>query len=124
MKTCVEVKESARLGPVDVVRGRAPKRPLFELGQIMVTESLLAHLDQETIDFTLVEHQSGRWGDVHDVELLHNARALAQGGYLFSAYFTRGGIRFWVVTDGDRSRTVLMLPEDQEYDSVSVQAAL
>jgi len=41
-----------------------------------------------------------------------NNRALEQGTRLLSAYESKQGTRFWIITEWDRSVTTILLPED------------
>ncbi len=41
-----------------------------------------------------------------------NDLALKEGNRILSAYTTRAGIRFWIITESDRSATTVLLPED------------
>jgi hypothetical protein len=31
---------------------------------------------------------------------------------LLSVYYTREGVKFWIITEADRSATTILLPED------------
>lgn len=41
-----------------------------------------------------------------------NERALRQGGRLFSRYKERKAVKFYIITEADRSATTVLLPED------------
>ena len=38
--------------------------------------------------------------------------ALRDGDRLLSVYHDRHGVKFWVITEADRSATTVLLPED------------
>ena len=52
------------------------------------------------------------WGDVCKEDWEANERALMEGTRLFSVYHTRQGVKFYVITEADRSATTILLPED------------
>src|ERR1017187_7191509 len=57
-------------------------------------------------------HQAGDWGNLTDDNRTANDRALAQGRRIVSAHNAMNGTRFWLITEADRSRTTILLPED------------
>lgn len=89
-------------------------KPRFPLGATLVTagvnELILAgKLNPRTL---LQRHQSGDWGDLETSDKQANENALLGGGRLFSVYEQEGGLRFWVITEADRSSTTILLPEE------------
>jgi hypothetical protein len=48
--------------------------------------------------------------DTHDRTA--NERALIEGTRLWSVYHSAAGIKFWLITEADRSHTTVLLPED------------
>jgi hypothetical protein len=60
----------------------------------------------------LARHLSGDWGELSDEDRAANALALVTGNPLRSAYRTRLGVPFLVVTEADRSATCLYLPDE------------
>ena len=92
----------------------APNSPIarFRLGQIVATPNALSKLSQDDILRAIQRHQSGDWGDVdaHDREA--NNRALTESTRLFSVYHSAAGVKFWLITEADRSVTTVLMPED------------
>jgi hypothetical protein len=84
----------------------------FLLGRIVATPNALSRLTNEDILKAIGRHQAGDWGtlDAHDWRV--NERALQNGGRLFSQYSTNQNIKFWIITEADRSSTTVLLPED------------
>jgi hypothetical protein len=41
-----------------------------------------------------------------------NEIALVEGTRLWSVYHAGNGIKFWLITEGNRSHTTVLLPED------------
>jgi hypothetical protein len=89
-------------------------KSLFTLGQVVATPGALAALEkagQQPGDF-LSRHISGDWGDVPPEDVKENEFSLKHGFRLLSAYHTSAGDKLWVITEGDRSSTSLLLPEE------------
>lgn len=88
-------------------------KPLFELGQIVTTPRALNQMERCRIQpaTLLARHAAGDWGELCEEDVEENARALEQGGTLYSVY-TAGANTIWVTTLADRSITTLKLPID------------
>ena len=85
---------------------------LFRLGRIVATPNVLERLTQEDTLHAIQRHQAGDWGEVDEHDQQANYRALTGGGRLFSVYRSTNGVKFWAITEADRSVTTLLLPED------------
>ena len=102
--------------PTRFAHGRASllPPPRFHLGQTVVTPNALRALSQEELITALARHVSGDWGEVDPGARAANERALEDCGPLLSADHSRSaGTVFYVVTDWDRSLTVVLLPTDR-----------
>ena len=88
-------------------------KPLFSLGQTVATPDALAALEQAAVSpmDLLRRHQRGDWGDLGYEDKQSNDDALTLGGRIFSAY-QFDTVKFWVITEYDRSVTTILLPED------------
>lgn len=84
----------------------------FPLGRVVITRNALHSLPSAEVLVALGRHARGDWGNVGQADRQANERAMAEGARLFSVYFTRQGLRFWIITEADRSRTTVLLPED------------
>jgi len=84
----------------------------FWLGRLVVTANAEADLDHEDIDHCINRHLSGDWGDLCAEDKDANEQALQFGGRLFSAYHDRKKLKFWIITESDRSATTVLLPDD------------
>lgn len=84
----------------------------FRLGRIVATPNALAHLTQDDILAGISRHQSGDWGDVDEHDRQSNDHALVKGTRLLSVYHSAAGMKFWIITEADRSATTVLLPED------------
>ena len=86
--------------------------PKFHLGLIVATPQALAVLSTEDILAALRRHVSGDWGDLDAHDRDANERALLKGERLLSVYRSAGGVRFYVITERNRTLTTVLLPED------------
>ena len=92
----------------------ASKTPvaLFRLGQIVATPNALSKLSSDDVLRGIQRHQSGDWGDVDAHDRAANNCALTEGTRLFSVYHSATAVKFWVITEADRSVTTILMPED------------
>ena len=90
------------------------RRPLFSLGDVVITPGALTAfvIAQEYITPYLARHQQGAWGDLDPHDRRANEQALTQGTRLLSAYQLRDDTKIWIITEGDRSSTCVLLPEE------------
>jgi len=68
------------------------------------------HLDE--IVSAISRHAQADWGDLSPDEAIINNASLRLGERLLSSYKSAGGVRFWIVTEGDRSATTVLLPDE------------
>jgi len=85
----------------------------FNLGRLVATPGALATLErlQRSGAVLISRHARGDWGDLDAHDKAANERALRDGSRLFSAYVV-DGVKFYVITEADRSSTCLLLPEE------------
>ena len=84
----------------------------FRLGRIVSTPNALSQLTQEDILMAIRRHQAGDWGDLDIEDKAANDRALVERTRIFSAYRSALGVKFWLITEADRSATTVLMPED------------
>jgi len=84
----------------------------FRLGKIVSTPNALDRLTQEDILVGIQRHQAGDWGDVSEHDRTKNELSLKQGLRLWSVYHAANGVKFWLITEADRSATSVLVPED------------
>lgn len=86
----------------------------FALGRIVSTPGALAALEQagENAETYVIRHVTGDWGDVCAEDAAENELALREGFRVLSAYRTSKGVKFWIITEADRSVTTLLLPNE------------
>ena len=86
--------------------------PKFPLGRLVATPGVLAAVPKIQIQNALDRHAHGDWGIIPDENKRSNDQALQGGGRLFSAYLSTKEVRFWIITEQDRSATTVLLPEE------------
>ena len=84
----------------------------FPLGQTVITPGAIAVLANTDVLNALALHAAGDWGDVCSEDRFANDEALRTGARLLSAYRTCDGVKFWIITEADRSVTTILLPEE------------
>ena len=82
----------------------------FLLGRLLATPGALREVPEPEIQVALHRHARGDWGEVGEEDRIANDEALSEGGRVLSAYVTDGGVRFWIITEADRSATTVLLP--------------
>jgi hypothetical protein len=90
----------------------APHPRRFALGQIVATPNALARIPVDAVLAAFNRHRVCDWGDVCAEDFAANELALIEGTRLFSVFHTSGGVKFWIITEADRSVTTVLLPED------------
>jgi hypothetical protein len=100
------------------VQSLRKKQPLFQLGQIVATPGVIAHLEKHAIfpSALLSRHQHGDWGIVGGEDAKSNDEAIQSGARILSS-FSVEYVVVWVITeavgnDGARSSTCLLFPEE------------
>ena len=86
----------------------------FPLGRVTATPGALQALEraeQLPAEF-LDRHVNGDWGEVPEEDKQENELAVEQRFRILSAYTTSAGDKIWILTEADRSTTILMLPEE------------
>ena len=84
----------------------------FSLGLIVATQGALAAVASDEMQAALRRHHSGEWGDLCEDDHRENERGLREGFRLVSVYRTKDGVKFYVITEHDRSVTTVLLPEE------------
>ncbi len=84
----------------------------FTLGQLGMTPEAYDAIPYEEMLEGINRHLRADWGDLDNDDKAANDRALTNGLRLLSAYTTKSGIKFWIITEADRASTTVLLPED------------
>ena len=99
-----------------------PSKPLFSLGQLLVTPGALSTLEASGVHplaLVLGRHAVGDWGDLCQEDRALNTHSLANGMRIFSSYkLTRSTCdgttneAVWIITEADRASTTILLPSE------------
>lgn len=84
----------------------------FSLGQLVATRNAANCLSNADVSAALQRHADGDWGEVCAEDREENELSLVSGFRLLSVYESSTGIKFWIITEADRSATTVLLPED------------
>ncbi len=81
------------------------------LGQTVITAQAADALHPADVLHALGRHACGDWGEVGAADVAQNELSITEGFRLRSAYTDRNGVKFWIITEWDRSVTNVELPE-------------
>jgi hypothetical protein len=85
----------------------------FEPGHTVMTSGVAEWIGQSRFNPLpfLRRHLGGDWGEIDEHDRRRNDAALKSGeDRLFSSYQVKPGLTLWIITEGDRSVTTLLLP--------------
>lgn len=82
------------------------------LGRILITPGALEALTNADVQGALGRHALGDWGELSAADLEENELSLEQGFRLLSSYRSATGLKFWIITEADRSATTVLLPDE------------
>jgi hypothetical protein len=90
---------------------------LFPLGTVVATPGAIERMECHGMNSAalLARHVTGDWGDIHPDDRGLNEEALRCGNRLLSVYDedkTGEDSRIWIITEADRSATMILRPED------------
>ncbi len=90
----------------------ASKAGKFLLGKLVATPGAVQAMARSGQDpaVLLTRHRNADWGDVCKEDREANDMAIFSGDHLLSAYHLPDGTKVWVVTEGDKSATTILLP--------------
>ncbi|WP_309387238.1 hypothetical protein [Cerasicoccus frondis] len=85
----------------------------FQLGEVVITRNAAETLNlSDAYEALITRHAQEDWGDVCAEDAQLNEDGLTHGQRLMSVYTDAQGIKFWIITEWDRSVTTILLPED------------
>ena len=85
-------------------------QPKFALGRIVATPAALEAIEEsgQSQDFFLDKHVQRDWGSL----CREDRQANDEAPRMLSAYRTLRGRWIWIITEGDRTTTAIMLPSE------------
>lgn len=84
----------------------------FELGQVLITPGAYEELNLRDAANGLLRHSTGDFGEVSEEDKALNEEAIETGERILSAYYDRDGVKYWIITEWDRSATTVLLPSE------------
>ena len=84
----------------------------FELGSTYITANARNVLNPTDVMIALQRHVRGDWGDVSREDAAENELSLTAGFRILSVYHDSNQVKFWIITEADRSVTTVLLPDD------------
>lgn len=88
------------------------KAKQFPTGRLLCTPNAINRVGKEEMMAAFSRHRQGDWGEVCPEDWRSNDQAIRAGMRILSAYRTKTGQKFWIITEADRSATTILLPED------------
>lgn len=85
---------------------------LFKVGQVYKTMGVNETIDDNDIMKALNRHVKGDWGELQEGDKEANDEALQTDQRILSSYKDSNGVKFWIITEADRSATTVLLPEE------------
>ena len=89
-------------------------RAKFSPGRVVATPAVLESFTasgQSPLEF-LQRHLAGDWGELDENDVRENELSVEHGWRILSWYRLRTGVKFWVITEADRSATTFLLPAE------------
>ena len=80
----------------------------FNLGRILLAPQAEQRLDARQLRAALKRHARGDWGEATPQQVAENERSLREGGSLLSVYRDAWERRFCVLTNDNRSATLVV----------------
>jgi len=84
----------------------------FEVGQLGIAPIAQERIPMKDVENALNRHVKGDWGDVCEEDRAQNEWALKNEARLISVYKSEAGVKFWIITEADRSSTTILMPGD------------
>lgn len=85
---------------------------IFPLGFLTCTDGVVGKVSATEALLALNRHCTCDWGELCDEDKSTNELALFRGGRLVSCYTSPNGVKFYIITEADRSQTTILLPEE------------
>ena len=106
----MKTENDAKGGVIETAAEVETKPPLFPRGLLVLKKGVREKLPFTEVVAGLTRHTLGDWGNLDALDRRHNENGLHHGGRLWSAFRASNGVKFWILTKGDRSVTTVLLP--------------
>lgn len=100
-------------GDLEMKTKQTKESCLFRLGSVYFTPEAQEALRQADLapSYLLELHATGDWGDLSQEDKAANDEAVKLGGRILSAYNLPDGDAVWIITEADRKKTTILLPD-------------
>ncbi len=88
------------------------KNGKFSLGSLYITPGASQSIPHDEVLKAISRHLKGDWGDLTPDDAAENEFAVGKHLRILSAYRSLEGVKFWVITEADRSATTVLLPDE------------
>jgi len=88
------------------------KKAKFQPGRLLATPGVMDSINPNELAVAMSRHLGGDWGELCESDAALNDAALTTGNRILSAYVSSTGIKFWIITEADRSCTTALLPDE------------
>jgi hypothetical protein len=105
------ISEAKRMDTIELVKGLF-LQVTFPLGHVCATPGVVEEIPFEEQMTALARHAQGDWGNLDQEDWAENEHALQAGYRLFSVYRSKNDVKFWIITEADRSVTTILLPDE------------
>ncbi len=87
--------------------------PSLLVGRAFASRRALSRVSHASLILALKRHERGDWGEVDPLTWKANDEALWRGAEVVSSYEDEKRNRFRVITESDRSKTRILLDEEE-----------
>lgn len=84
----------------------------FKLGSVRITSNAASQINTDDLFAAFYRFKAGDWGDVCHEDRKSNDSAIDKGRRILGTYTDRCAVKFWILTESDRSVTTILLPKD------------
>jgi len=88
------------------------KPKVFQLGRVCATHKAHDSIQPACLRNAIDRHAHCDWGDVTDNDRAANNHAVSHGLRILSQYTSQDGDDFWIITEADRSSTMILFPNE------------
>ena len=99
-------------GSMDSATSVVETLPRIQTSKLVGTRSVLKQVNYSDLQSAIERHLNGDWGLVSPGDALRNNLSLLMGNAVISAFQDSDRVRFWIISNSDRSQTAVMLPSD------------
>ena len=90
----------------------------FELGRLVMTESVAARMIVDTnfdafVKTSLSRYVQGDWGTLCEDDKDMSDKSVEEGDHMIMGTYAMNGTEIWIITEWDRSATTILFPHER-----------